>query len=66
MEEPLHSDADSGGAVLRRVNDAYHLIARLYEEVDGAARDAARRHLDNATREIAAVQRLYERRGREE
>lgn len=48
--------------VLRKVNEGFQLLASLYETV-GEEGGPARDHLTNATRELAAIQRMYERRG---
>jgi hypothetical protein len=61
MRLETEEGADLSHDVLRKVNEGFQLLASLYETVgdDGAP---AREHLTKATRELAAVQRLYERR----
>jgi len=54
-------------AVHQRIGESYQLLAALYESVGEADPESvalARQHVTNATRELAAVQRLFERRGR--
>ena len=68
-EQPLMAPVDPAepaGAVLRMVTDGYRLLAELHEAVGHAAPDprAAQEHVTAATRELAAIQQLFERRAR--
>lgn len=57
---------EPAGAVLRLVTDAYRLLAEIHDAIALATPDPgeAQEHVAAATRELAAVQRLFERRGR--
>jgi hypothetical protein len=68
-EQPSLSPAPDGeptGRVLQLINDAYQLLAELHGAAGEAASDPAeaRQHVTNATRELAAIQKLFERRKR--
>ena len=56
----------AAGAVLRLVIDSYRLLAELHDAIGQAAADPhpAQEHVTAATRELAAIQKLFERRGR--
>lgn len=58
--------AEPAGAVLRLVTDGYRLLAEIHDAIAQATSDPAQaqEHVATATRELAAVQRLFERRGR--
>lgn len=57
---------ETSSAVLTRVSEGFRMLAALYEELNhsGEVQTAAQQHVTNATRELAAVQRMFERRGR--
>ena len=57
--------AETSGRVQRLVHDGYRLLADLHDVIghSGADPAMAREHLDRATRELAEVQKMFERRG---
>ena len=54
------------GRVLRLVTECYHLLAGIHEALAEATLDPGegQEHVTNATRELAAIQQLFDRRGR--
>lgn len=72
MNEPpaasleISEAAEPTRRVQHLVSDGYRLLAELHEAVDGTGADPtlAHEHLANATRELAAIQKMFERRGR--
>lgn len=58
--------AEPTGNVLRLVTDGYRLLAELHEAIGEASAEpgAGQEHVTAATRELAAIQQLFERRGR--
>lgn len=68
-EQPLMSPltpAEPAGAVLRLVTDGYRLLAELHDAIAQATLDPleAQEHVTIATRELAAIQQIFERRRR--
>ena len=68
-EQPLISPltpAEPAGAVLRLVTDGYRLLAELHDAIARATPDPveAQEHVATATRELAAIQHIFERRRR--
>jgi hypothetical protein len=58
--------AEPAGNVLRLVTDGYRLLAELHDAIGQVAADpgVAQEHVTAATRELAAIQHLFERRRR--
>jgi hypothetical protein len=58
--------AEPTGTVLRLVTDAYRLLADIHDAIARATPHPAeaQEHVTSATRELAAIQRIFERRGR--
>lgn len=54
------------GTVLRLVSEGYRVLAELHDAIALAAPEpaAAHEHVTRATRELASIQKLFERRGR--
>ena len=68
-EQPLLTPVlppEPAGNVLRLVSDGYRLLAELHEAIGQACADPvpALEHVTAATRELAGIQALFERRGR--
>lgn len=70
-EPPLASvetadDTEPTRRVQHLVSDGYRLLAQLHDAVAGTGADPspARAHVANATRELAEIQKMFERRGR--
>lgn len=68
-EQPLLDPAlpaESAGSVLRLVTDGYRLLAELHDAIGRAVPDpvVAQEHVTAATRELASIQHLFERRRR--
>jgi hypothetical protein len=65
-EHPLMAPAEPAGNVLRLVTDGYRVLAELHDAIGHASLDpaAGQEHVTAATRELAAIQALFERRGR--
>ena len=68
-EQPLTASVLApvpAGNVLRLVSDGYRLLAELHEAIGRASADPApaQEHVTAATRELAGIQALFERRGR--
>lgn len=55
---------ETNSAVMTRVAEGFRVLAALYEELNqsGESQAAAQRHVTNATRELASIQRMFERR----
>lgn len=58
--------SEPSARVLQMVSEGFRLLAALHEEVTRASPEPAdaQRHVTQATRELAAIQRMFERRGR--
>ena len=57
---------EPAGNVLRLVSDGYRVLAELHDAIGDASLDpvTGQEHVTAATRELAAIQALFERRGR--
>lgn len=57
----------SAGRVMGLVAEGYRLLAEIHAAVGQGTYDPseARRHVTNATRELAAIEEIYDRRGKD-
>ena len=69
MTEPttvLDPAVEPAGQVLSLVTEGYRVLAEIHDAVNRSGVDPteAHQHVTNATRELAAIQQLYDRRGK--
>lgn len=60
----MENSADSAGEVLQKIKQGFHALAELHAAISNAPGDpsVALEHVSTATRELAAIQRLFDRR----